>query len=47
MKNWAVDITIEIEALTSTEAWEKANEIAGILAEKDIDIYEVSEPEQI
>jgi hypothetical protein len=47
MKNWAIDITIEIEAPTSIEAWKKANDIAGILAEKDIDIVEVSEPEQI
>lgn len=47
MNTYAVDITVEVEAETFTEAWKKANDIAGILAEKDIDIIEVSEPEQI
>lgn len=47
MSTYAVDITIEVEARTSAKAWEKANEIAGLLAEKDIDIIEVSEPEEI
>lgn len=47
MKNWAVDITIEVEAETKIEAWEKANHIAGTLDAESIDIVEVSEPEQI
>lgn len=47
MKNWAIDITIRVEAKTLVEAWAKANEIANILIYKNVDVEEVSEPEQI